>query len=158
MPIVEKKVTVSGAYAKKKPYEYEGKHFDADIKDGDTIKILSEGEYVSGEYGEQLVVRITTRNGDKNLALNQTSINNLVDAFGKNSAEWVGKDVKVFMVKAMVSGKLQNVSYVAHKSAEMDDEGRFFIPRVETPATGGLTDKELEQIQAVESKEGVYER
>lgn len=110
-----KKVSVSGEYAKK----------GTDVLDGDLITIKSGGEMIEGEYGEQLVIKVETRNGEKNLSLNQTSQNNLIDAFADETDNWVGKEIKVHIIKAMVSGKMRDVLYVAHPGWIMDDEGKF---------------------------------
>lgn len=135
--IHEKKVSVGAGYANKAPYEFEGKKYEADIKDGDLVKILDEGQEVQktfqGKTSTAVVHKIETRNGTKAITLNQTSINNLVDAFGKDSKEWIGKQVKVWILKVMVSGKLQNVAYLSHPKAEMNDEGKFL-----TPETGNV--------------------
>lgn len=144
MAIYTKKVTVGGAYAKKKAYEYEGKKFDADIKDGDIIKVISQGTAVPGVYGDQHVFKIRTRNGDKNFAFNQTTINNLIDAYGEDDKNWMDKDVKVWVIKAMVSGKMSLVAYLSHPDAEMDDEGRFKNPH---------TKEQGEDVDAVEYPE-----
>lgn len=110
-----KKVSVGGEFAKK----------GTDVLDGDLIKINNEGDLVEGEYGEQLVLKVQTRNGEKNASLNQTSQNNLIDAFGDETSNWVGKEIKVHLIKAMVSGKMREVMYLAHPEWEMDDEGKF---------------------------------
>jgi hypothetical protein len=144
--ILKKKTSMGGAFARKKAYDYEGKSYEADIKDGDLVKILTEGETAQGEFGEQFVVKIETRNGEKNLALNQTSVNNLVDAFGEDSANFVGKTAKVWVIKAMVSGKLQNVAYLAHPGAIMDDDGSF---RYETGATGAVAPDAVPDFDAI---------
>lgn len=122
---MERKVSMGVPYAKKKAYEYQGSKFDADIKDGDIIKILDAGQKVTGQYGEQNVFKIRTRNGDKMIALNQVSVNNLMDEFGEDSEGWIDGDVKVWAIKAMVSGKLSTVVYLSGPDATMDDEGRF---------------------------------
>lgn len=99
-----------------------------DIKDGDIITIASEGLKFEGQYGPQDVFLVKLKSGDeKNMALNQTSINNMVDAFGADSVKWVGQKVKVWIIKAMVSGKMQNVVYLSHPEAEMNDEGGFSL-------------------------------
>jgi len=130
--IHEKKVSVGAGYVNKTSYEFEGKKFEADIKDGDIVKILDEGIQMQKEFkGKTSTVtvhKIETRNGTKAISLNQTSLNNLIDAFGKDSSEWVDKEVKVWVLKVMVSGKLQNVAYLSHKNAEMNDEGKFLTP------------------------------
>jgi hypothetical protein len=106
-----KKTSVLGAWAKKEPYEYEGHGYDADIKDGDVVEILDDGTVTQGEYGEQTVFSIKTRNGEKNVALNQRSINVLVDTFGDDSMQWVGKQVRVLLQKAVVAGKKTIIAY-----------------------------------------------
>jgi hypothetical protein len=104
---MQKKTNVAGEWAKK----------GEDIKDGDTI--ASAGDVVSGEYGDRTVFKVDTRNGVKNLSLNQTSQNNLIDAYGDESDKWVGKSAKVYLIRALVSGKMQQVVYLAHPEAEM---------------------------------------
>lgn len=131
-----KKVSIAGAYARKKSYEYEGKKFEPDLKDQDTVVILDSGTLVIGEYGEQKVFKINTRNGDKNFSVNQTTVNNLVDAFGSDSANYINQKVKVWVIKAMVSGKLQLVAYLSSPDATMDEEGRFHLEKQGTVNTG----------------------
>ena len=115
---IPKKTNVSGQWAKK----------GEDLKDGDVVMILNGGEIVSGEFGDSHVFKIETRNGERIMRFNQSSLNNLVDAYGDESAGWVGKQAKVWLIKAMVSGKLQNVAYFAHPQAEMNDDGSFRTP------------------------------
>ncbi len=112
---IQKKTTISGEWAKK----------GEDVKDGDSIIVLDEGEIVTGDFGDSHVFKVKTDKGDKLLRFNQTSLNNMVDAFGTNSAQWVNKVVKVWMIKVMVGGKMQDVVFLSHPDAEMDDEGRF---------------------------------
>lgn len=128
--ILNKKSTVGGAFARKKSYEYEGKTYEADIKDGDIVTILSDGQVVSGEYGEQYVFKIKTRNGERNLSFNQTTINNMIDSFGTDTSNYIGKEAKVWIIKAMVSGKLQNVAYLSSKESTMDDDGVFKTTKI----------------------------
>jgi len=129
--IHEKKVSVGAGYANKTAYEYEGKKFEADIKDGDIIKILDEGIKVNKEFKgkitEAVVHKIETRNGQKAFSLNTTSLNNLIDCYGKDSKNWIGKEVKVFLLKAMVSGAMRTIAYLAHPKSEMveDDAGKL---------------------------------
>lgn len=126
--LLKKKVSLGFPFAKKKPYEYEGTQYEADIKDGDLVTIMNSGAVVVGQYGEQHTFVIKTRNGDKALTFNQSTINNLVDAYSEDTEAWKGKDAKVWAIKAMVSGKMQTVVYLAEPSWTMDDEGRFMSP------------------------------
>lgn len=134
--IHDKKVSVGAGYVRKDPYEYEGKKYEADIKDGDIITIKSSAQEVvkdfQGKQSTSLVFKVETRNGLKAMTFNTSSINNMVDAFGKDDAQWIDKEVKVWMFKALVSGKLQKIVYVAHKDAEMtegeDGKIKFLTP------------------------------
>jgi len=70
-----------------------------DVKDGDLITIANEGKKTTGEYGEQDVFLMKTGDKEGNISINQTSINNWIDAFGDDSINWIGKEVKVMVVK-----------------------------------------------------------
>jgi len=114
----EKKVSV-GAFLKK----------GIDFKDGDLIEIMNEGKKVVGQYGEQDVFVIKTEKGaEGNITFNQTSINNMIDAYGGESSEWIGKKAKVFGIMSNVQGKMTKVYYFAHPLAEIGDTGDFVIP------------------------------
>ena len=102
-----------------------------DFRDGDMLKIASDGQKVDGKFGIQDVFLIKTREGKEgNLAFNQTTINNMIDAYGNDSIQWVGKVVKAWVVKMMVSGSMKNVAYLSHPKAEMveDSAGRLTWP------------------------------
>lgn len=98
-----------------------------DIKDGDRIKILDGGVIDdTGNFGPKKVFRIMTRSREEFvLNFNQTSLNNLVDGFGGESEEWVGKVAKAFVVRQMVGDGLKNVLYLAPEGWVMDDDGKF---------------------------------
>lgn len=122
---MQKKTSVGGAFARKEDYEYEGTKYEADIKNGDKVKILNAGDVVTGEYGDQHVFQIETRNGEKNAPFNQSSINALVDSWGDESEEWVGKEVKVLTKKGTFGGKKGIAAYFVPDSYELDDYGEL---------------------------------
>ena len=84
------------------------------------VKILDEGSYVKGNFGDQLQVRILANDRDKTKfkwSLGSKPNDQLIKLFGKDTAEWVGKEVEVgsepnkkgnpsVFVKSMPSGKL----------------------------------------------------
>lgn len=140
--IHEKKVSLGAGYVNKTPYEYEGKKFEADLKDGDIIKILDAGQEIQkefkGNHSKSIVHKVETRNGTKLLSFNRTSINNLIDAFGKNSEDWVGKEVKAWVFKVLKDSKFEYHVYLASSEAEMieGDDGRIqFL----TPENGDVS-------------------
>ena len=62
------------------------------------LKILDEGSYVKGNYGEQLQVRVLANDKDKKKykwSLGAKANDQLINLFGKDTAEWVGKEIDV---------------------------------------------------------------
>ena len=99
-----------------------------DFKDGDMVEIANEGKQTEGQYGAQDVFLLKLRNGTEgNTNFNQTTINNLIDAFGEDSINWIGKKVKVMMIKQNVQGKIVSVYYFLHPDTILDDESGQFI-------------------------------
>lgn len=84
------------------------------------VKILDEGSYVKGNFGDQLQVRILANDKDKTKfkwSLGSKPNDQLIKLYGKDTAEWVGKEVDVgsepnkkgnpsVIVKSLPSGKL----------------------------------------------------
>ena len=112
------------------------------LKDGDLLVIASEGKKVEGQFGEQDVFLVKVNGEEGNMSFNQKSINNLIDAFGADSLKWIGKQVKVWKVRAMVSGKLQWIVYVSHPKALMTDDGEFVLE-------GALPKSEEESLEEI---------
>ena len=127
---LNKKVSMGVAFASKKSYEYEGKKFEADIKDGDIVTILTAGETTTGsaQYGskEQIVFKIRTRNGDKALPFNQTSLNNLIEAFGGETENWVNKEAKIWVDKVMGQDGYKFHVFVGSTDTVRDEESGLF--------------------------------
>lgn len=131
--ILNKVVKVSGAYARKEDYEYEGVKYKADITNGDKVIIKDGGTEVTGQFGDQTVFVIETRNGDKNYPINQGSINILVDAFGEDTTNWIGKEVKVLTKKGVFAGKKGIASYLVTDEYSLDDFGELVKGEVTDP-------------------------
>lgn len=129
--LLNKKVSIGVVFAQKKAYEYEGKKFEADVKNGDIVTVLNEGITTAGspQYGskEQVVFKIKTRNGEKGLPFNQTSINNMVDVYGGETSEWVGKEIKVWVDKVMGKDGYKHHVFIAPLGTERDEETGLFI-------------------------------
>jgi hypothetical protein len=96
-----------------------------DIVDEGTITILNSGEQIMGEYGERTVFLVKTKNGERNLAFNRTSLNNLVDALGEDTEKWKGQMVKSYIVKQMIGDGLKKVVYLCGVNWNMTDDGQF---------------------------------
>jgi len=131
-----KKTSVAGAFARKEPYTYEGTEYEADIQNGDKVEILSKGDIVSGEYGDQYVFSIKTRNGEKNANFNQSSINAIIDEYGDESDNWVGKTVTVLTKKGVFGGKKAIAAYFVPEGWILDDFGDL-VKSDEAPQSEG---------------------
>lgn len=129
--IYHKQVSV-GAFLKK----------GEDIKDGDIVVIASEGKQVEGQYGIQDIFLIKLKDGKEgNISLNATSLNCLIDAYGEDSKNWIGKSAKVWAILSNVQGKMTKVYYFTHPEATIDDSGTFSIPNQQTPNEQNLDDE-----------------
>src|SRR3990167_1309824 len=97
-----------------------------DYKDGDMLKIIDAGTEVEGEFGTQTVFKVELPLvGIKNMSFNQTSKNHLIEAFGNDTEEWIGKEIKAWVIKQNVSGKFRDVTYLTAPDQElqgMNDE------------------------------------
>jgi len=117
MAIYEKRVSV-GQFLKK----------GTDFKDGELLEVANEGKEVIGEFGPQNVFLVKLPTGQEgNVKFNQTTLNGLIDAYGKNSLDWVGKKVKALKIKQNVAGKFMDVWYYSHPDAELTKDG-FVMP------------------------------
>ena len=116
---VQKKVSIQGEWAKAK----------VDLDNGDIIKVIDGGKIVPGDYGERHVFKVETKNGEKLLSFNQTTMNYLIDAFGEETDSWAGKEVKVWLIKSNVSGKIRNVVYLTAPDWVEGEDG-FYPPNV----------------------------
>ena len=110
-----KKISVGGAFAK----------VNEDLKDEDVIKILNSGQELDFNFGPQQIFKITTRTGEKVLSFNQTSLNNLIDTYGEDTEQWIGKEARVHILRVLVSGKMRNVVYLAEPSWILTEDGQL---------------------------------
>lgn len=115
---VEKNVSVQGDWAEK----------NEDVEDEDIITIKDAGKVIDGEYGERKVFTVETKNGDKLLSFNQTSINNLIDAWGNETKDWVGKEAKVWMNRESIGGQMRYVVYLTAPDWVIDETTGGFKP------------------------------
>ena len=123
MSVYKKQVSV-GAFLKK----------GEDIKNGDIVTIANEGKQVDGQFGTQDLFLVKTAAGKEgNVSFNRTSLNCLVEAYGEESRNWIGKQAKVWAILSNVQGKMIKVYYFTHPSAELDEDGGWSLPVQTTP-------------------------
>ena len=123
------KATSDGiGYASKSDYEYEGKNYDADIKNGDSVTILSAGVIEPSQFGDQHYFKIMTRNGEKKTPFNQTTINVLVAELGDESEQWIDKKVNIITKKDTIAGKKVTIAYFVLGAWVLDEYGAIVKP------------------------------
>jgi hypothetical protein len=125
MPQYKKKVSDGVGFASKEAYEYNGAKFEADLKDGDKIILLNAGVEEEGKWGAQTNFKIKTRNGEKKTAFNQKSINALIDDYGEEGTEWIGKEVNCLLQKTIIGGKKVIVAYFVPDGWKLDEYGEL---------------------------------
>ena len=135
---MEKKEGGGVAYARKEAYEYENEKFEADLQNGDKVTILDEGAVEEGgNFGAAFYATVKTRNGDKKAKFSQPTINVLIDAYGADSAGWVGKEVNVLTLKGTWGGNKGIACYFVTDGYYLDDYGELTnVPRGITENTG----------------------
>ena len=122
MAIYQKKISV-GAFFKK----------GVDFRDGDIVEIASEGKQIEGQFGTQDIFLIKLSDDKEgNIGFNQTTMNNLIDGYGKDSLNWIGKKVKVWGILSNVQGKMIKVYYFLHPDTILDEgSGEFLLSKGE---------------------------
>jgi hypothetical protein len=80
--------------------------------------IISEGEYTDGKFGRKLEVKIQFNKINKIWSLNQVSATNLMDAYGEECNEWVGKKVEFEIEES--NGKEVIVGYPAEPKTTVE--------------------------------------
>lgn len=101
-----------------------GKFLSADdVTDQDIVTIVNEGKEEESKYGTRLQIGLKTASGEeKTLTLNPTSKNALIDQYGDDTKEWIGKEARVHVVKALVSGEMKRVIYLTHPNFDLEGE------------------------------------
>ena len=59
------------------------------------------------------------------MALNQQTVNVLVEEFGDDTETWVGKEVKVILQKKLIAGKKSIISYLVVEGWKLDEFGEL---------------------------------
>lgn len=119
-----------------------------DFKENDIVEIANEGKQIEGQFGMQDIFMIKLSDGrEGNVNFNQTTINNLIDGYGENSVNWIGKKIKVWVILSNVQGKMIKVYYFLHPDTELNEEtGQFIIPGKDSSAKKDIPVIEEEEI------------
>lgn len=113
--IIKNIVSVEGEFAKK----------GEDINPGETVTIVDPGQNIDGQFGEQFVIKVKTKNGDKNVNFNKTTLNILAQEFGVDTAHWVGKGIYIREKKMVIDGKKVDAYYFVTPEWNFDEYGEL---------------------------------
>jgi hypothetical protein len=124
-----------------------GAWVDADkLSDGVKVKQVSECikqesrfKNKDGEPKTENVAKVRVQ-GDQqtyNMRLNWTTVYGLIDAFGKESKEWIEKVLTVKMLDALVGDKMQTIIYLIPEGFEL---GKNEDKKMEIRKIGGAGD------------------
>lgn len=121
MTIIEKSSSVFGKWLDKKA-----------LVNGDVIKIVSEASEQPNRQGDgtQLVVKVLVKGKSKepeNFSINTQSRNALIDAFGKDTKEWVDKVLNIAVEKVIVAGKRGIAVYLIPEGMVMKENADGFV-------------------------------
>ncbi len=101
-----------------------------EVDSGSICKIVSETEPKEGEYGIQNVTKLRIKGAEDslNMNINKTTINGLIEAFGEDSKDWIGKELVFYKEKQTISGKRQVAVYLIPQEFELtEDENGYII-------------------------------
>lgn len=100
-----------------------------DIKSGEPLKIVSEAAMIEGQNGSQLVAKVRQKGGadSLNVAINNTSRNALIEAFGDDTTNWVNKIVTAVTEKAIIAGKRSTILYLVPEGYSIVDGADGFV-------------------------------
>lgn len=110
------------------------------VYEGKTIKNNVAKVRFQGEEGES-----------RNVNVNTPSINALVEAFGEDSKDWIGKLLTAQTEKMLVGGKRVTALYLVPEGYELtEDEGGYLVirktgsqPETETPKTAEYPEEDI---------------
>lgn len=98
------------------------------VKTNDLIVIQDEGaekekEFEGGKKVIKLELPVKLPNGDeKTISLNGTSKNNMIEYYGEDTKDWVGKSARVEVLSQMVGKNRKKVIYLTPPGVDLEGE------------------------------------
>ena len=129
----------------------------SDVKDGDVVTIVNEGQKRSAEETpfKRAVFEIAVRlpsGEEKILTMNSTTQRRCIEAWGNETRNWIGKRLRIELRDQNVRGVMKKVIYgfpIMGKAAEVPVE---MSATKEEEITVTLTVREASQLMALLSK------
>lgn len=82
-----------------------------ELQPGDKAKIVTEADWVKGEYNgqetNQYICEVEYSNERRKLKITMASCEELAPVYGKDSKEWIGKVISLEAIKVMVGGTMK---------------------------------------------------
>ncbi|HLH93563.1 MAG TPA: hypothetical protein VKW08_00450 [Xanthobacteraceae bacterium] len=122
--------SIGGAWAK-----------STDITSGTKAKIMSETTHTESQFKDKngapkfqdvAKVRFEGKEEALNVNLNRATIYGLIDAFGEESKDWIGKVLTVHTEKVVVAGKRVTALYLIPEGFEVRENSEGYIEVVRT--------------------------
>jgi len=105
-----------------------------DVKEGDIVVLLNEGEVRDADFGtgkSRKVVEFEVEHNkiNKTWTTNKTTLKNFVKAYGDDTNKWIGKKVKLSLVKVNVRGEIKDsiVGFALQEKEEKKDSDVEYI-------------------------------
>jgi hypothetical protein len=134
------------------PFAEKGK----DIETNDLVVILTESVKQPSRFDpakDQTLIKVKTKNGERYVALNQKSINILIDEFrSNNDKDWVGKTAKVLLQRTTIGGKKVIVAYLVGINWELDEYGEPTLPGNQPPPEDDIPVVQVDEDEDILSK------
>lgn len=122
----QRNVAMSGSWVK-----------GSDIQSGIKAKLTTETVRTESQFKNEdgtpklqdvAKVRFEGKDEDMNIAINRATLNGLIDAFGTESKEWVGKTLTTQTEKMVVGGKRVTALYLIPEGYEVgEDDGGYMV-------------------------------
>jgi hypothetical protein len=113
----------------------------SELTSGSRAKLISETERKESQFKDkngnpkmQDVAKVRFEGKDEalNVNLNRATIYALIDAFGEESKDWMGRTLTVQTEKAVVAGKRVTVMYLVPDGFEVQEDTEGYVQIVRT--------------------------
>lgn len=103
--------------------EYEGGFVKAeDVRKGMNQLTIAGSDLANTDYGQKRQLKFAET--PKLLSLNKTSTQALVEMYGDESDEWVGKPISLEAVKVQVKGELKDAVFIEKQNISGAEQGQ----------------------------------
>ncbi len=130
----------------------------SDVKSGIKAKLTSETIRTESQFKNEdgtpklqdvAKIRFEDKTEDMNIAVNRATLNGLIDAFGTESKDWIGKYLTTQTERMVVGGKRVTALYLIPEGYELteDSGGYMCITKKGTETIDERVDEEIDVSQ-----------